>query len=130
MSGVLLDTNAYAAYLAGDRAILDSLARSASIALPIVVLGELHAGFRGGGRRADNERLLAQFLARPDVSTLFLTHDTAEIFGEIRAALKRVGRPIPINDVWIAALALETGRVLITLDAHFRSVPGLRLWNV
>lgn len=129
MRNVLIDTNAYAALLAGDASVLDVLARAESIAVSVIVLGELHAGFRGGQRRVDNEKILAEFLGKPRVSNLLLTLETAQIFGEIKSALKRGGTPIPVNDVWLAAQALETGRVLVTFDAHFRRVPGLRLWE-
>lgn len=130
MSAVLIDTNAYAAFLAGDRSVLEALARADSVAVSVIVLGELHAGFRGGQKRSENEKILAEFLGKPEVSVLLLSEETARVFGEIKAALKRAGRPIPINDIWLAAQSVETGRVLVTLDAHFRSVPGLRLWNV
>ena len=57
------------------------------------------------------------------------TRDTAEYFGLNKAALKKAGRPIPLNDVWIAALGLETGFVLATYDPHFLAVPGIRIWD-
>lgn len=129
MRSVLFDTNAYGAFLAGDESLLDVLSQAETVAMSVIVLGELHAGFRGGSRRGENEKTLTDFLGRPGVSTLLLTSETAQIFGEVKDALKRAGTPIPINDVWIAAQAIETGSVLVTLDAHFRRVPGLRLWK-
>ncbi|MBI3299071.1 MAG: type II toxin-antitoxin system VapC family toxin [Elusimicrobia bacterium] len=129
MRSVLFDTNAYAAFLSGDESLLDVLAQAETVAMSVIVLGELHAGFRGGSRRAENERTLAEFLGKPGVSTLLLSSETAQIFGEVKDGLKRAGTPIPINDVWIAAQAIETGSVLVTFDAHFRRVPGLRLWK-
>ncbi|MBI5882832.1 MAG: type II toxin-antitoxin system VapC family toxin [Elusimicrobia bacterium] len=129
MTRVLLDTNAYAAFCSGDRRVLDALAGADTVYLSVIVLGELHAGFRGGGRREENERILREFLAKPTVSSLLLTIETAEIFGEIKDRLKRAGTPTPVNDVWLAAQAVETGSVLVTYDDHFRRVPGLRLWG-
>jgi len=129
MKRVLLDTNAYAAFCSGDRRILDVLAGADAVYLSVIVLGELHAGFRGASRRQDNERILREFLAKPTVSSLLLTLETAEIFGEIKDRLKRAGMPIPVNDVWLAAQAVETGSVLVSYDAHFRRVSGLRLWG-
>ncbi len=129
MRSILLDTNAYAAFLAGNRAILDALSQAETVFLSVIVLGELHAGFRGGHKRAENERILEEFLTRPGVLPLFISLETARIFGEIKAGLARAGTPVPINDVWLAAQTVETGSVLVTLDAHFRRVPGLRLWN-
>lgn len=129
MTRVLLDTNAYAAFCSGDQRILDVLAGAEAVYLSIIVVGELHAGFRGGGRRQENERLLKEFLAKPTVSPLPLTLETAEVFGEIKDRLKRAGTPIPANDLWLAAQAVETGSVLVSYDSHFRRVPGLRLWG-
>ena len=129
MTRVMLDTNAYAAFCSGDRRMLDVLAGAEAVFLSVIVIGELHAGFRGGGRRAENERILREFLSKPTASPLLLSIETAEIFGEIKDRLKRAGTPIPINDIWLAAQAMETGSVLVSFDAHFRSVPGLRLWS-
>ena len=129
MKAILLDTNAYVHYLAGDEKILDALARAGRISMSVFVLGELYAGFRTGAKERRNLRILEQFLAKPGVAVLEATRETAEYFGMIKAALKKVGRPIPLNDVWIAAHALETSSVLVTYDAHFTVVPGLRLWD-
>lgn len=129
MTRILLDTNAYAAFLAGDTRVLDALAGAGTVHMSVIALGELHAGFRGGAKRADNERRLAEFLGKPTVSVLLLSLETARIFGELMASLRRAGTPLPINDVWLAAQCVETGSVLVTYDAHFRRVPGLRLWS-
>ncbi len=129
MRAALLDTNAYVRYLAGDEKVLDALAKAGRVLMSVFVLGELYAGFRSGAREKRNRRILEQFLAKPGVSVLEATGETAEYFGMIKAALKKAGRPIPLNDVWIAAHALETASVLVTYDAHFAAVPGLRLWD-
>ncbi|MEK7745688.1 MAG: type II toxin-antitoxin system VapC family toxin, partial [Elusimicrobiota bacterium] len=126
---VLLDTNAYTALLAGEKRVLEALTDADCVYLSVIVLGELHAGFRGGGRREENEKILREFLAKPTVSPLLLSLETAQVFGEIKDRLKRAGTPIPINDLWLAAQAVETGSVLATYDAHFQRVPGLRLWE-
>lgn len=129
MRAALLDTNAYVRYLAGDEKVLDALAKAGRVLMSVFVLGELYAGFRAGAREKRNRRILEQFLAKPGVSVLEATAETAEYFGMIKDGLKRAGRPIPLNDVWIAAHALETASVLVTYDAHFAAVPGLRLWD-
>jgi len=126
---ILIDTNAYVRYLAGDENVLDALSRADGIFLSVFVLGELFAGFRLGGREKENRLILDQFLAKPGVAVLGAGRETAEYFGLIKSALKNAGRPIPLNDVWIAAQALETASVLVTYDAHFAAVPGLRLWE-
>src|SRR4030042_3627504 len=127
MRSVLLDTNSYIRFLAGYEKVLRALSRADRVAMSIFVLGELLAGFRLGVREKRNRDFLDRFLAKPSVSVLNATRETAEYFALIKAALKKAGRPIPTNDVWIAAQALETGSVLVTYDAHFSAVSGLRL---
>jgi predicted nucleic acid-binding protein len=122
---VLLDTSAYSALWRGDRTVLDVVQRSATVAVPAIVLGELHSGFRAGSRCAENTAQLAQFLAKPSVRVLPVTEETALRYAEIDVYLRKKGRPIPRNDVWIAALALEHGLQLLTLDIHFRKIPLL-----
>lgn len=129
MRTILLDTNAYVRFLAGDESVLDSLAKAGRVYVPVFVLGELLAGFRSGSKEKPNRQLLERFLAKPGVAVLDATNETAEYFALIKSALKKASQPIPLNDVWIAAQALETGSVLITYDSHFAVVPGLRTWD-
>jgi tRNA(fMet)-specific endonuclease VapC len=129
MSAILVDTNAYVRFLAGDERILESLGRAGRVHMSVFVLGELLAGFRAGTKEKANRKFLERFLAKPAVHVLEATRETAEYFGLIKVALKKAGRPIPLNDVWIAAHALETGSILVTYDAHFAVVPGLRTWD-
>ena len=127
---VLLDTNALSALWSGDERVLDALDQAECVFMSIIVLGELFAGFRGGTRMKENRTRLAGFLAKPTVRTLELSTETAEVYGQIKDVLKRAGTPIPINDVWLSAQAIETGSVLITFDRHFGSVSGIRLWDL
>jgi tRNA(fMet)-specific endonuclease VapC len=122
---VTLDTSAYSQMRRGNQAILDVVQRSESIALSAIVLGELHSGFRAGNRCAENIARLAEFLSKPSVRVLNVTEETALRYAEIDVYLRKRGRPIPRNDVWIAAVALEHGLQLVTLDAHFREIPLL-----
>jgi tRNA(fMet)-specific endonuclease VapC len=129
MRAILLDTNAYTKYLRGDPRVLEALAGAGLVHMSIIVLGELFSGFRSGSKERTNRRILEAFLAKPVVRILDATRDTADYFSLIKSSLARSGQPIPLNDVWIAAHALETGSVLVTYDAHFKSVPGLRTWD-
>lgn len=129
MTAILLDTNAYVRYLAGDEKVLEALARANRVSMSVFVLGELYSGFRAGDREKKNRQILDLFLAKPGVEVLEATRETAEYFGMIKDGLKKAGRPIPLNDVWIAAHALETASVLVTYDTHFAAVPGLRTWD-
>ena len=129
MKKVLLDTNAYARFLAGDEKVLARLAQADRVYMSVFVLGELFAGFRAGAKEKHNRRIFESFLSKPGVSVLEATTETAEYFGMIKASLRKVARPIPVNDVWIAAHVLEAGAVLVTYDSHFLAVPGLRIWD-
>ncbi len=121
----LLDTNAYVALKRGDTRI-SALVRSADeLVFSIVVVGELLFGFRNGTRYESNLDELEQFLSHPAVRVLAAGRVTADRFGRVAAALRKAGTPIPTNDIWIAAHAMEAGAELVTLDRHFESVAGL-----
>ncbi len=127
MSRVLIDTNAYSALLAGDSHVAGVLARSEVVLLSPVVIGELYEGFLNGLRNLENRTILQRFRERPRTVTVPITGTTAEWFAQIKHGLRRRGRPIPINDVWIAASCMEHGATLLTFDSHFEAVDGLRL---
>ncbi len=129
MKRVLLDTNAYTSLLSGDESVLEVLATAEYCMMSVVVLGELHAGFKGGTKERMNRDLLEEFLCRSTVRTIDITAATAEIFGTVKNQLKQAGTPIPINDVWISAHAIETGSWLVSYDRHFSQVPGILLWD-
>lgn len=120
-----IDTNRYVAFMRDEpdaRAVID---RAERVVLPLNVLAELRAGFRAGGRSARNEQTLVRFLRSPHVEVLSAddatTHFYAELFTELRAA----GRPIPTNDLWIAALCVQHDLPLFTRDKHFDAIERL-----
>ncbi len=129
MKTILLDTNAYTHLLSGDETILDTISMAETIYMSIFVLGELHAGFAGGTKAVENREILNDFLMRSTVKILNATAETASVFGFVKNNLRKAGTPIPINDVWIAAHGLESGSTLVTYDAHFEKIPGLRVWD-
>ncbi len=129
MNRVLIDSCAYTRFVAGDRTVSASLSRTRTVYLSVFVLGELKAGFQSGSHEAQNKKILAAFLEKPSVELLPAGEDTADLYARIWSTLRKAGRPIPTNDVWIAAQAMETGSVLVTFDAHFTHVPGLRVWE-
>ena len=128
MNRILLDTNAYTAFLTGDERVLNALTEAETAFLSAIVIGELYAGFCGGNRLKENKALLARFLQKSNVRVLDVTAETGEVFGQIKNALQKAGTPIPLNDVWLAAQAMETGSVIVSSDAHFDHVSGLRRW--
>ena len=129
MKKVLLDTNAYTSLLNGDEAVLDTIARAERVFMSAIVLGELYAGFKGGNKESANRKQLEEFLSRPTVRILTVTQETADIFGTIKHRMRMAGTPIPINDVWVAAHATESGAHLVTYDDHFKNVTGILLWS-
>jgi tRNA(fMet)-specific endonuclease VapC len=122
---LLLDTNAYSDLARGHGALADRVRWAEAVFLSSIVAGELLGGFRRGSRFAENLALLERFLNQPRVDLLPVTLTTADRYARIYAALRRRGRPIPTNDMWIAAHAMETGAELISSDSHFQLVEGL-----
>lgn len=123
MSGVLLDTSAYSGFKRGNPEIKSALQTAESVALSAVAVGELLAGFHKGAQRRKNEEEFAAFLDSPRVSVLPVDEDTAERYAVILDALRQAGTPIPTNDIWIAACAMQYGLTVLTTDAHFLRVP-------
>ena len=124
---LMLDTNAYTGYLRSEPAVTDRVDSAARIFLPAAVVGELIYGFRHGTRYRKNLDQLERFLAKPLVTFVPVTFETCSRFGAVAAELRRARTPIPVNDVWVAAHALQTGASLLTYDAHFERVAGLSM---
>ncbi|MFM8899874.1 MAG: type II toxin-antitoxin system VapC family toxin, partial [Burkholderiales bacterium] len=124
MRPILLDTNAYTAFMLGDEAIVNVIAHAEQLYVNSVVLGELLGGFAAGGREAKNRAELARLLQSPRVTVLPISAQTADSYALVYAGLRRKGQPIPSNDLWIAASALEHGAAVLTRDAHFTHVDG------
>ena len=122
---ILLDTSAYSALMRGAAEVADRVRRAEAVLLSTVVAGELLFGFRAGRRFDDNQRQFRRFLENPYVSVLPVSLVTADRFARIGARLRAKGRPIPSNDMWIAAHALESGAELLSSDEHFEAVDGL-----
>jgi len=122
---ILLDTNAYSALMRGHSDVVDRVRKAEQVLLSAVVAGELLFGFRLGTRLKKNVAELEGFLDNPYISLVPVTLATADRFGRIAAALRAKGRPIPTNDIWISAHAMETGAELLSFDQHFEAVDGL-----
>lgn len=128
MIPILLDSNTYTLLKSSNPGDANYIAQFATqVSVPIVVLGELLAGFRNGTRFVENKRELDVFLAQPQVQLLNLTEATAELFGTLFAQLKSKGRTVPHNDLWIAALAFEHDFAVYSLDKHFQYIDDLKI---
>jgi tRNA(fMet)-specific endonuclease VapC len=125
MRPIMLDTNAYNAFKQGQPDVLAVLSAADTLLLNSTVFGELLAGFAAGTRESKKRAELSKFLASPRVEVVPVTADTADSYALIYAGLRRKGKPIPTNDMWIAASALEHAAALLTLDKHFAHIDGL-----
>jgi tRNA(fMet)-specific endonuclease VapC len=121
---MILDTNGLSAMADGDTKLEPLLRQAPDIAVPVIVLGEYKYGIGQSRNRARYERWLAEVVASCRV--LLVDEVTAERYAEIRGELKLAGRPIPGNDLWIAALARQHQLPLLSRDSHFDFVPGLK----
>lgn len=122
---LVLDTNRYTDLCRGDRDVEAVIARAETVLVPFVVLAELRAGFKASARARANERTLQRFLAKPGVDVLLATEATTHHYATLFSQLRAQGTPIPANDLWIAALALEHGLCLYSRDQHFAQIPQL-----
>ncbi|MBN1122782.1 MAG: type II toxin-antitoxin system VapC family toxin [Anaerolineae bacterium] len=127
MSGNLLDTNAVIALQRGDENLLGLLAQADEWYLSATVVGELYYGAYRSGRIEANLEVVDRLVDR--VRVLPVDAVTARIFGDIHQSLRSKGRPIPENDLWIAATALQYKLALVTNDEHFNEVDGLDIKN-
>lgn len=125
MTRLLLDTSAYSAFLDGHRGVQSALQEADDIALSPVVLGELQAGFLKGSRQQSNLDILRRFLESARVRILEISEETAVNYAVILDSLRKQGTPIPTNDVWIAASAMQHGLRVLTCDRHFLNVPQI-----
>ena len=126
MRPILIDTNAYTAFMLGDAAVVEVVAHAERLCLNSIVLGELLGGFAAGTRESRNRAELARFMDSPRVEVVPVTAETADSYALVYSSLRRKGQPIPTNDLWIAASALEHGAALLTRDTHFGQIDGLR----
>ncbi len=129
MKAVLPDTNAFSALFKGDERVVKALSAAETVRVSTVVMGELYFGFKNGSRYRKNREVLDRFLQKPTVKIVNVSPDTADIFSEIYLNLKKKGNPVPMNDLWIAAQAVENAAVVLTFDRHFLRIPGVRVWD-
>lgn len=122
---LLLDTNRYTDFARGEREAVEIMESASAIFIPFVVLAELRAGFACGNRIRENEALLVRILQQPSSNALYADADTTHHYAAIYFQLRRAGTPIPTNDIWIAALAIQHELVLFSRDPHFQHLPQL-----
>jgi tRNA(fMet)-specific endonuclease VapC len=122
VSRYCLDTSAYSHFQRGDRSAVELIDRADWIGVPSVVLGELWIGFLLGARVEQNQAELREFLADPVVEELAVDREVGRLYAEIAVSLRRAGKPLPTNDVWVAACAARAGATVLTYDPHFAEI--------
>ena len=121
---MILDTNALSAFIDGQPAVGARLSAESRVAIPVIVLGEFRYGISASRHRAAYERWLDDHL--PQFEILSITEATTVSYARVRMSLKKIGRPIPANDTWIAALCMQHRLPVLTRDEDFDAVPGIR----
>jgi len=127
MRRLLIDTNIYSYALRGDDDVVEVLRKAEQIGFSVISIGELLSGFKAGGKEQKNREELEKFLDSPRVVVYSVNEDTSEFYAEILHNLREIGKPVPTNDIWIAAVAFQNGLRLFTKDEHFKVIAGLSL---
>ena len=122
---IAVDTTRYVDFARGEADAVSRLRTAERILVPLIVLGELRAGFLAGSRGTENEAGLARFLNSPRVDVLLADEDTSHHYARLFHQLRRQGTPIPTNDIWIAALVAQHQLYLFARDAHFDHLPQI-----
>lgn len=121
----MMDTSAYAAFLRGNPGVKEAVQEADEIVFNPVVLGELIAGFLMGRNEKKNRGILKDFLGSPRVTIVEIDEQTSERYAVIVQSLRMKGTPIPTNDLWIAASAMQHGLKVLTTDQHYLEIPQI-----
>jgi len=122
---ILIDTNRYCDFCEGDSSALEVIQKATRLYLPFVVIAELRSGFLCGTQSRRNEKYLTMFLNSARVEALYPDENTTHHFAQIFAQLRLQGTPIPVNDIWIAALAVQHDLIVYSRDRHFDCLPQI-----
>lgn len=122
---IIIDTNRYRDFCDGIEEALGVIRRAETIFLPFITLAELRAGFASGKRSLQNERVLTRFINKPRVKLLFPDEETTRQYGYLYKQLRAQAAPIPENDLWIAALAVQHDLFIFSRDEHISPLPQI-----
>ena len=126
---VLIDSNRFIDFCAGEEEVIETLERAVLLVVPFIVLAEIHVGAHSVKRGDAQVRVLGELLQKPGVRVAHSTDTTPHHYASLYNKLKKAGTPIPTNDIWIAALAIEHSLLLYSRDAHFDRIPNLPRLN-
>ena len=122
---ILIDSNRFIDFCAGESSVVDAFEQAALLVVPFIVLAEIRVGAHSIKRGDTQARILGELLQQPGVRVAHSSETTTHHYATLYARLKKAGTPIPTNDIWIAALAIEHSLVLYTRDAHFDRIPSI-----
>ncbi len=122
---LLLDTSVYSLAMRNQHDAVSLLREADELIVCPITVGELFAGFARGRRETENRAVFKEFIGSPRVRLATVSLETGEFYAKVLNDLRTLGKPIPTNDIWIAACAMQDGARLATADRHFRVVPGL-----
>ncbi|MEK6644188.1 MAG: type II toxin-antitoxin system VapC family toxin [Planctomycetota bacterium] len=120
-----IDVNRYSDLCRGDEFTLETIRRASEVFFPFVAVAEIRAGFLGGTHAKQNEARFGEFMRSQRVRTLFADEATIQLYADLVVSLRKTGKPVPTNDLWIAALAIQHDLTLFTRDRHFDNIPRL-----
>lgn len=124
-NNILLDTNIISALLGGDSSIANNIDDAKEVFIPVIVIGELHYGAQYSANVQKNTDNIQKISER--YAVLIADDTTALVYGKLKASLRKKGKPIPENDIWIAAIAHQHDLTLITRDKHFSEIDDLTI---
>lgn len=119
----LLDTNIVIAIFKSDKAVLSKLETAEAVFLPLITIGELYFGAYNSKRKSENVSRLEDFIE--DSNVIGIDEQTTRIYGDIKFSLKQKDKPIPENDIWNAAIAIQHNLKVLSRDLHFNYVDRL-----
>jgi tRNA(fMet)-specific endonuclease VapC len=123
----LLDTNIITAWLKGETPVADKIDKATEVHIPIIVVGELYYGALYSTQVQKNIREIKSITDNYNI--LKIDEETTIAYGDIKAALRKKGKPIPENDIWIAAIAKRYELIMVTRDKHFKEIESIRIKN-
>ncbi len=120
-----IDVNRYSDFCRGDEFAVETIRRASDVHFPFIVVAEIRAGFLGGTLARQNEVRFDEFMRARRVKTLFADYSTIRYYTDLVVTLRKLGKPAPTNDIWIAALVIQHDLTLFTRDKHFENFPRL-----
>lgn len=124
---IIIDTNAYSEFKRGNKDAFEVIRNAETIFMSPIVLGEILSGFILGKKSEQNRKELLEFLSSGRVQQITIDGETSQQFAEIFKELKKIGKPIPTNDIWIAASARQHNLAVLTYDSHFGYISGIKV---